>query len=311
MSLIGNYAVISKTPGRFLSGTALSGARSNFNKSGMNRNKFLSLANFSSVPNGYIPGYAFVPAQKAGGIATYKYIDGTISTTSSLLASGVSIVAGLSGVGTITSANLSQIFNMIAALTASGTISNANMSRLSLISAGLSATGTITAADLTFLTQYAIAAALSASGNITNAQMGAIISMIAALSAEGHFTNIGDFATANMSANISSSTPLSPESLAASLWNSVAADYNTAGTMGEKLNDAGSASNPWTEVIESGYTAEEILRILLAYAAGETTIVSTGTGTATVVFKSQDGTKSRIDADMTNSERTTITLDPS
>jgi hypothetical protein len=268
------------------------------------------MASFMSVPNGYTPGYAFTPAQKAGGLATYKYLDGTASTTSSLLASGINIDAGLSAAITISNADLSQIIDMVAALFASGSFTDADVSRLALISADLASTGTITAADLTFLTQYAIDAALSASGSFTTTDIGAIISMIAALSATGVFTNVGDFATAEMSADISSATPLSPESLAAALWNSVAADYDTAGTMGEKLNDAGSASNPWTEVIESGYTAEEILRILLAYAAGETTIVSTGTGTATVVFKSQDGTKSRIDADMTNSERTTITLDP-
>jgi len=40
-------------------------------------------------------------------------------------------------------------------------------------------------------------------------------------------------------------TELSPQSLSAAVWNSAAAGYDTPGTMGEKLNDAGSASNPW------------------------------------------------------------------
>ncbi|MBK7330866.1 MAG: hypothetical protein IPI85_17805 [Dehalococcoidia bacterium] len=44
--------------------------------------------------------------------------------------------------------------------------------------------------------------------------------------------------------------------------------YNDVGTMGEKMNDAGSG-NPWTEVIEGSYTAAELLRIITAALAGE------------------------------------------
>lgn len=32
-----------------------------------------------------------------------------------------------------------------------------------------------------------------------------------------------------------------------SIWDAIAADYNNAGTMGEKLNGAGSSGNPWTD----------------------------------------------------------------
>ena len=42
--------------------------------------------------------------------------------------------------------------------------------------------------------------------------------------------------TASLEADITPYTELSPESLAASVWNSLAADYNEAGTMGEIMN---------------------------------------------------------------------------
>ena len=97
--------------------------------------------------------------------------------------------------------------------------------------------------------------------------------------------------------------------IAQAVWQAQAAGFNTAGTMGEKLNDAGSASNPWTEVIESGYTAAEILRLLAAVSFGKSTITDLGGGNATVTFRDIADTKDRIEAGMTGSERTTITID--
>lgn len=97
--------------------------------------------------------------------------------------------------------------------------------------------------------------------------------------------------------------------IAQEVWQAQAGSYNATGTMGEKLNDAGSVANPWTEVIESGYTAAEILRLLAAYAAGKTTITDLGGGSATVQFIGLDGATVRIEGDMDGSERTSVTLD--
>ena len=80
---------------------------------------------------------------------------------------------------------------------------------------------------------------------------------------------------------------------------------NTAGTMGEKLNDAGSGSSPWTEVIEASYTAAEILRILAAHAAGS----ATGLEGANPQFTGLDGTTVRIDGTYSAGTRTIDSLD--
>jgi hypothetical protein len=135
------------------------------------------------------------------------------------------------------------------------------------------------------------------------------LSLIVPLAGDAAFSVV---ATADLKGNLSLEghitpfTDLSPENLASAVWSALAASNNLAGTMGEKLNDAGSASNPWTEVIESGYTAAEILRLLAAVAVGETAI---GTGPTVVTFTGLDGTTDRVIANMTDSERTSVTLD--
>ncbi len=63
--------------------------------------------------------------------------------------------------------------------------------------------------------------------------------------------------------------------------------------------------------IEGARTLRDLLRILAAFAAGETVITSGAPGAATVVFKSLDGSKDRISATMDGSERTSVAVDPS
>ena len=89
-----------------------------------------------------------------------------------------------------------------------------------------------------------------------------------------------------------------------SVWNAAAAAYNASGTMGEKLNGAGSAGNPWTEVIEAGYSAAEILRLLAAHAAGDGANLE-GSNPS---FKGLDGT-TRITATYSAGTRTINSLD--
>jgi hypothetical protein len=132
------------------------------------------------------------------------------------------------------------------------------------------------------------------------------LSMIIPLNADGSWSlsGISDLrGILSMSGEWTPFSELSPENLARSVWESIAADNDLPGTMGEKLNGAGSAGNPWTEVIESGLTAAQIMRIILAVQAGTTEI----TGTS-VKFKAQDGITDRVDAIVASGERTSVTL---
>lgn len=105
----------------------------------------------------------------------------------------------------------------------------------------------------------------------------------------------------NMSIDITvTGTGLSTANVGQAVWSALAAANNDAGTMGEKLNDAGSASNPWTEVIESGLTAAQILRLIAAATQGN----ATGLESGAVVFKGVDGTTDRITATYVDGDRT-------
>jgi hypothetical protein len=93
-------------------------------------------------------------------------------------------------------------------------------------------------------------------------------------------------------------TTLTAENIVDALWGAVAANYNDAGTMGQKLNSAAVGgvdydalgAAVWEASIESGLTAEEIVRIMLAALAGK----RTGLGTTAEKYMAQDGTTPRI-----------------
>lgn len=65
----------------------------------------------------------------------------------------------------------------------------------------------------------------------------------------------------------------------------------------------------WNRVIEAGLSAEELLRIVTAFASGKTDIIDLGGGNATVKFRDVADTKDRITGTMTGSERTAVILD--
>ncbi len=242
-------------------------------------------SNYASIPNGTTHPVAWHPARTGGGVASYTDLSSSIETQTAQLAAGKNLTANLDAAIALTNADLDQIVNLLANISASITTTTATLAAVA-----------------------ALEAAITASGTITTAQLGAIVGMLANLNGTG-LLSANNFATASISADINSNTPLSPNSLAAAVWNAVAGDFNDTGTMGEKLNDAGSGSNPWTEVIESGLTAAEVLRIILAVQAGKTNIVDNGGGSATVTFRDVADTKNRVEADMQDSERINVTLD--
>lgn len=283
MPLLGNRSVLHKSPVRFINGRE-GLLRSNFNKHGMIRNTYEQFDDRSAQPTGHLSGSAWVLAKTAGGLSSRNVIVGTGALAGSG-AEGINAAAPLSGAGDITFAEMQLVVSAIAALSGSGAINTPEL-----------------------LGKLEAAAALAGSGNIAGA-IGALAGLVAALVGSGSVSSATPYASGTMSANIRGYSDLTPEGLRDSVWNALSASYDSAGTMGEKLNDAGSAGNPWATVIESGYTAGEIMQILAAFAAGKTDIVDLGGGNATVTFRDLGDTKDRIMGDMTGSERTTVTVD--
>lgn len=77
----------------------------------------------------------------------------------------------------------------------------------------------------------------------------------------------------------------------------------------EGLTTTNIAAAVWAQIIEAGFSAQDVMQLLAAVAAGKTEIVDLGGGAATVTFRDLGDTKDSVVADMTGSERTTITLD--
>ena len=261
MALVGNYSLLHKSPAKYLTGTVGFNERANFNKPGIMRSRGagVELFAFDAIPAGFNAGRAFFAPRKAGRMTAR---DGF---SVNALASGAS---GLPGSATASmSINAVAVGGLIAGGVASAVISINAVASIAGRAAGRANGGMAVNAN----------AAIGASAfGVASGRM--TINGVARASGIGY-----------MKASTVDNAALTPQSIAAQVWSATASTNNNAGSMGEKLNDAGSASNPWTEVIESGYTAAQILRLLASFAAGDTT----GNPTAPA-FKSLDGTKTRL-----------------
>lgn len=283
MGLLGNYNVLQKSCGNFSSGTSVSEVRSNYNKAGKSRNYYLgAFDKLCAIPNGYTMPDSWVMPITEGGVSLYDGMGLDIAIALSI-AGGVAAQSDISFELDITSA-------------AGGLI----------VAAAADLIMTLTA-DATIIGKLQAAADLSVSASVV-AGLTALGSAIADLS-----ITLDPSATiralGNVSADITSLTELSPENLAAAVWNSIAAAFNDPGTMGYIMNNIGASSNPWDVVLENGYTAGELMRLLTAVAAGKTTIVDLGGGAATVTFRNLADTIDQVEATMDGSQRTTIDLD--
>ena len=89
---------------------------------------------------------------------------------------------------------------------------------------------------------------------------------------------------------------------------SMSADINV---IGGELTSANIAELVWGAISTGSMTYAEIMRILVAVAAGKTTIVDLGGGAATVTFRDTADTRDVVVADMDGSERASVTLDVS
>lgn len=185
-------------------------------------------------PTGTNPPYSLVMGDKGALLSATTTISGTSANTFAM-AMGLAAQSDITGSGTI-SGSLSLVIQLACNILASGTISASLVGKLEM------------------------ASALAASGDLT-ASLNLLAFVVSALTGSG--TTSGTFyGTASLEADISSSSTLSPENLAAAVWNSIAASFNTAGTMGNKMNSAASAGDPWGTVLPGSYLSTEAGGIL-------------------------------------------------
>lgn len=213
---------------------------------------------------------------------------GTISYANGAL--GQALQAAFGGTGDLTPL-MTTLASISATLSASGTVSSAVGQLALLAAAALAGTGDITG---TAKSTLAATASLSGSGDLS-AQIAGALNAVASILASGDLTNVvsgagnltaafGGTSTTSaairalahlaitlagtstttgsmpskawMSASISvTGELLNTSNVAAAVWNALSATFNTAGTMGSKLNSASAAGDPWTAELPGSYTA--------------------------------------------------------
>lgn len=207
----------------------------------------------TSVPDGAQHPVAWVPARKSGGLASRNEADFSVSVASATIAAGRNIEGATTVTVTVADAQLELVVS--AEGTAAITFTLAGELAGALFGVGESSI-TVTVADAT------LGAIVDAIGSAT-----------ATLSASGEPSAIG-----HLAGDITPFTELSPQSLAAAVWE---------------------------RVIEAGYTAEQIVRIIAAHAAG----AATGLEGANPQFTGLDGSTVRIDGSYSAGTRTIDALD--
>jgi hypothetical protein len=226
------------TIGRTIGGTVISGvnrdALNKWNQSGRMDNCAIGEGygndgGLVSYPDDMNVPFSYHPMQTAGRIVSYSEVIGTGAMTNNLILT-LQALADLSGQGDA-SAIGGLIVQLLADLSGNGQISSADMKAFLLMLADISGSG-----DL--------------SGIIS-----ALAEMDANLGGSG-LASSTIAGTGAMSANIVAYGDLTPEGIRDSIWNALSSQYQTAGPMGEKLNDAGAAGNPWAALLAANNDPE-------------------------------------------------------
>lgn len=237
--LLNNYAIRNANQSRALGGNL--DPTYNFNLAKMNTfyvgdNNVVDVTNRTSQPaQGLRPPYSLVLAPKNGGMSMWNGGTGSASGTG---------IAGLFGT---------------ADLAGSGTISNAAAGLIVEMVSTIAGLGGLTAS---VIGQLQASATLAGSGTLTGAQS-ALAGMVSTLTGTGLLSDAQQEALGEMSADIYvNQSQATVQEIVDAVWNALAAEYNLAGTMGEAMNGAGSAGNPWITDLSAYNTANTAGKIL-------------------------------------------------
>lgn len=207
-------------------------------------NKYAGEANISSgaaVPNGYSPtSGAWLPQRTAKDMAIYHGINGVADINNSNLAGGKNAVSHIYGTGSLTNADLRLIAELIATLQGIGQF----------------------ASDPVISGKLDAAATLVGAGDITGS-LGAIADLVSTITGTGIISDADEMAYAEIVAHIYvNQSSATVDQIKAGVWDATAADFNDPGTMGNKMNSAGSAGDPWSTELPGTYTGKQAGKVL-------------------------------------------------
>lgn len=259
------------TPGRFLNG-GVGIYRSAFGNHGMLRNAYQAFDAKAAVPNGHLAPSAWVLPKTAGGMSSINF--STLALDSSGLAVG--------GVTSTGDASFSLVFDVAAGqLISSGN----GTASLSITCDPLLLTASINGEGSTALTLTTNAATLGAEASITG-------------------TALIELSVANATIlPLDDDSPLRTGTATLTLTGTLVpyAIGSMSGTTEEAgLTPNGISNAVWGKVIESGFSADQIMRLLASFAAGS----ATGLEGANPQFTGLDGVTLRIDGTYAAGTRT-------
>lgn len=228
MALIGNYSVYLKNPATYIGGALVSNCRNAFNETGQLRQRYYpattdGLPTTTALPEGYLAPNSWMLPYDLGAMTTSN-----LNGVGSLSANGT---AGLSGELSITGEGL---MSLTGGLLAGLTVTMSGTGDLTLLGGGL-LQGIV---------------AMAGSGVLTGA-LGATAGLTLSLSGVGSMT-LAPSGTGEMVLDIYvNQSQATVDQIVAAVWSALASEYDVAGTMGEKLNGAGTAGDPWTADLTS------------------------------------------------------------
>lgn len=249
MALLGNYSVILKNPATFIGGTQVSNCRNAFNGIGQLRQRYYpetleGLPSTTALPEGYLHPNSWMMPYDIGSM-----------TTSNLNGSGSLSSEGVSGLAGIVTMDGYGLLEATGGLLAGLTVEMSGSGDLIALGGGL------IEAIVAMAGEGLLTGALGATAGIT-----VVIEGIGTLTASPQGT--GQMVI-EIYVNESQATV---DQIVAAVWSALASEYNVSGTMGNKLNGAGSAGDPWTTDL-SGYntsgTAGKIIKQIKAISAAQ------------------------------------------
>ena len=215
----------------------------------------------------------------AAGLSAIAYLIASLTSSGTLTADitgAVEMAASLAGNGDLSGA-LGALISILADLDGSGDLSGSMSAALEAV-ATMAGSGDLVGAIAGAVEMVSsITGSNSITGNIIGiwdmetsitgastlvSTITAIADLISTLAGIGTISISDGAIPAYMEADITSLSTLSPENLAAAVWESIAAQFNTAGTMGAKMNSAASAGDPWSTALPGAYADGEAGKIL-------------------------------------------------
>lgn len=214
----------------------------------------------TSTLSGELGALAYLITAIAGSSTLSGDIQGAVNIAATLAGSGdlsgalgalISILADLNGNGEL-NGSIAGALSAVANLSGSGDLVGAIQGVVEILST-LTGTSDLTSA---IIGNWDMAVTISGSSTLT-AGITALAHLISELVNSGQLTLTSGAVPGDMDCEITSFSTLSPENLAAAVWNSIAASFNNSGTMGQIMNNVGAGADPWSTSLPASYTGTQ------------------------------------------------------